>query len=178
MEIGALPAAQFRLEPAAAVRVPPLLEAAAFWSVTQLAQLVRTRAVTSTALTKMYLARLKRYNPQINCVALLTEERALREASAADHEIAAGKYRGTLHGIPYGVKDIIAASGYPTSWGAKPLAAKTFEHDASFARPKSRIFARRSGVIMMLAGFRSRCVMRCLWAALTPSAIGIASVSN
>jgi Asp-tRNA(Asn)/Glu-tRNA(Gln) amidotransferase A subunit family amidase len=131
MEIGALPPAQFRLEPAAAVRVPPLLEAAAFWPLTQLAQLMRTRAVTSTALTKMYLARLKRYNPQINCVASLTEERALREASAADREIAAGKYRGTLHGIPYGVKDIIAASGYPTRWGAKPLAAQTFEHDAT-----------------------------------------------
>ena len=73
------------------MRRPANLEAVAFWPLTQLAQLLRTRAVTSTALTTMYLARLKRYNPQINCVASLTEERALREAAAADAEIAAGK---------------------------------------------------------------------------------------
>src|SRR5262249_14347083 len=81
--------------------------------------------------TKMYVERLKRYNAQINCVASLTEERALREAAAADAEIAAGKYRGMLHGIPYGVKDIVAAIGYPTRWGARPLAEPTFERDAT-----------------------------------------------
>ena len=79
----------------------------------------------------MYLDRLKRYNPQVNCVATLTEERALLEARAADREIAAGHYRGVLHGVPYGVKDIIAAKGYPTSWGAAPLAQQTFEDDAT-----------------------------------------------
>ncbi len=131
IELPALPPAEFRIEPAAAVRVPANLEAAAFWRVTELAQLLRTRAVTATALTTMYIERLKRYNPQINCVASLTEERALREAATADREIAAGKYRGTLHGIPYGVKDIIAASGYPTRWGARPLADQTFDRDAT-----------------------------------------------
>ena len=131
MELPALPPAQFRVEPAPAVRLPANLEAVAFWPVTHLAQLLRTRAVTSTALTKMYVARLKRYNAQINCIAALTEERALREAAAADAEIAAGRYRGTLHGIPYGVKDIIAASGYPTRWGARPLEEQTFDQDAT-----------------------------------------------
>src|SRR5262249_44696957 len=131
MELPPLPPAQFRIEPAAAVKLPANLETAAFWPLTQLAHLLRQRAVTSTALTRMYLARLKRYNPQINGVASLTEERALREAAAADAEIAGGRYRGTLHGIPYGVKDIIAASGYPTRWGAKPLADQTFDHDAT-----------------------------------------------
>src|SRR5215813_1103021 len=99
IELPALPPAQFRIEPAAAVKLPANLETVAFWSLTQLAELLRTRAVTSTALTKMYLARLKRYNPQINGVASLTEERALREAAAADAAIAGGQYRGTLHGI-------------------------------------------------------------------------------
>ena len=131
IELAALPPALLRIEPVPAVRLPASLEAVAFWPLTQLARLLRTRAITSTALTTMYLARLKRYNPQINCVASLTEERALREAAAADSEIAAGKYRGTLHGIPYGVKDIIAASGYPTRWGARPLAEQTFERDAT-----------------------------------------------
>jgi Asp-tRNA(Asn)/Glu-tRNA(Gln) amidotransferase A subunit family amidase len=131
MALAALPPALVRMEPVPAVRLPTSLEAVAFWPLTHLAQLLRTRAVTSTALTMMYIARLKRCNPQINCVAALTEERALREAAAADTEIAAGKYRGTLHGIPYGVKDIIAAGGYPTRWGAKPLAEQTFEGDAT-----------------------------------------------
>jgi Asp-tRNA(Asn)/Glu-tRNA(Gln) amidotransferase A subunit family amidase len=131
MELPPLPPAGFRIEPAPAVRAPARLETVAFWPLTRLAQLLRTRAVTSTALTTMYLERLKRYNPQLNCVASLTEERALREAAAADKEIAAGRYRGTLHGIPYGVKDIIAAAGYPTRWGAKPLAEQIFDRDAT-----------------------------------------------
>ena len=107
------------------------VESVAFWPVTHLAHLIRTRQMTSTELTTMYLSRLKRYNPQLNCVAELTETRALAEAAAADKEIAAGKYRGVLHGIPYGVKDIIAAKGYPTRWGAKPLEAQTFDEDAT-----------------------------------------------
>ena len=85
-------------------------------------------------LTQLYLTRLKRHNPQLNCVAQLTEERALSEAAAADKEIAAGRYRGALHGIPYGVKDIIAAKGYPTRWGAKPLDAQTFDDDATVVK--------------------------------------------
>jgi Asp-tRNA(Asn)/Glu-tRNA(Gln) amidotransferase A subunit family amidase len=79
----------------------------------------------------MYLERLKRHNPALNCVAALMETRAMQEAAAADAEIRAGKYRGVLHGVPYGVKDIIAAAGAPTRWGAKPLEQQTFDEDAT-----------------------------------------------
>ncbi len=126
-----LPDAAFRLEPAPAVRRPQTLETTAFWPVSHLAHLVRTRQVTSLELTMMYLGRLKRYNGQLNCVAALTEERARAEAAAADKEIASGNYRGVLHGIPYGVKDIIAAKGSPTRWGAPPLEQQTFDDDAT-----------------------------------------------
>ena len=68
----------------------------------ELAELVKTRKVTSTELTKMYIARLKKLDPVLHCVITLTEERALKQAAAADAEIAAGKYRGPLHGIPWG----------------------------------------------------------------------------
>jgi len=124
-------ASVFQTQPAPAVARPRQLETVAFWPVTHLAHLIETRQVRSTELTTMYLDRLKRYNGQINCVAALTEERAMVEAAAADKDIAAGKYRGTLHGIPYGVKDIIAAKGYPTRWGAAPLADQTFADDAT-----------------------------------------------
>lgn len=125
------PARVFRAAAVPAVRRPANLEAAAFWPLSHLARLIRTRQVTSVELTAMYLARLKRYNPKVNCVAALTEDRAMAEAAAADAEIAAGKYRGVLHGIPYGVKDIVAAKGYPTAWGAAPLARQTFPDDAT-----------------------------------------------
>jgi len=125
------PPAKFEIEAAPAVTRPKNLEAVAFWPVTHLAFLLRTRKASSVELTTMYLERLKRYNAQLNCVASLTEERALSEARAADREIAAGHYRGVLHGVPYGVKDIIAAKGYPTAWGAAPLAQQTFSDDAT-----------------------------------------------
>jgi Asp-tRNA(Asn)/Glu-tRNA(Gln) amidotransferase A subunit family amidase len=125
------PPAVFEIEPAPAVKRPKNLEAVAFWPVTHLAHLLRTRQTSSVELTTMYLERSKRYNPQLNCVASLTEERAISEARAADREIAAGRYRGVLHGVPYGVKDIIAAKGYPTAWGAAPLAQQSFPDDAT-----------------------------------------------
>lgn len=80
---------------------PARLESLAFASVTELAAIVRTRAVTSVALTEMYLARLERLDPQLLCVTALTRDRALQQARAADAEIAAGRYRGPLHGIPW-----------------------------------------------------------------------------
>lgn len=129
----ALPIPRPAFRPPAAPRVtrPANLEAAAFWSIPQLAQLVRSRQVRSTELTEMYLARLERHNPALNCVVTLTRERALEEAAQADRELAAGKYRSLLHGLPYGVKDIIAARGYPTTWGAPPLEHQTFDEDAT-----------------------------------------------
>jgi Asp-tRNA(Asn)/Glu-tRNA(Gln) amidotransferase A subunit family amidase len=125
------PAAVFHLAPTPHLRRPPNLDAVAFWPVSHLAQLIQTRQVTAAELAAMYLGRLKRYNGQLNCVAALTEERARAEAAAADKEIAQGHYRGILHGIPYGVKDIIAAKGSPTRWGAAPLERQTFDDDAT-----------------------------------------------
>src|ERR1700687_101976 len=87
------------------------VEDLAFATVPHLAELVRTRKVTSTELTKMYLARLKRYGPKLLCIVTLTEELALKQAAAADAEIKSGKYRGPLHGIPWGAKDLFATKG-------------------------------------------------------------------
>src|SRR6185503_17588796 len=95
--------------------VPQNLDDLAFLPVTELSELVRTRRVSSTQLTEMYLARLKKYDPILKCVISLTEERALRQARAADTEIARGRYRGPLHGIPWGAKDLLAVRGYKTT---------------------------------------------------------------
>ncbi len=130
----ALPPATFRPPAALQLKRPANLEECAFWSIAQLSALLRSRQVTSLELTRMFLARLQRHNPQLNCVVTLTEERALREAAQADQQIAAGKYRGPLHGLPYGVKDIIAASGYATTWGAPPLEQQRFDDDATVVR--------------------------------------------
>jgi Asp-tRNA(Asn)/Glu-tRNA(Gln) amidotransferase A subunit family amidase len=110
------------------------LESLAFSSVRELAELLRTKRVTSTALTKMYLTRLKRLDAQLHCVITLTEDRALKQAAAADREIAAGKYRGPLHGIPWGGKDLLAVAGYPTTWGAAGFEAQTFDYDAEVVK--------------------------------------------
>ena len=88
---------------------------------TQLAELIRTKQVTSVELTEMYLARMKRLNRKLLCAVTITEDFAMRQARQADQEIAAGHYRGPLHGIPWGVKDLYAAKGYPTTWGAAPF---------------------------------------------------------
>ena len=106
-------------------------EGLAFASVRELAELVKTRRVTSVALTKMYLERLKKYNPRLHFVITYTEERALASADAADREIAAGRYRGPLHGIPWGAKDLLAVKGYPTTWGAGGFEAQSFDYDAT-----------------------------------------------
>ena len=110
------------------------VESLAFMPATKLAALLKERQVTSTALTKMYLHRLKRYDPLLKCVVTLTEERALAQAKKADAEIAAGHYRGPLHGIPWGVKDLYAVKGYPTTWGAAPYKDQTIDADATVVR--------------------------------------------
>jgi Asp-tRNA(Asn)/Glu-tRNA(Gln) amidotransferase A subunit family amidase len=106
----------------------------AFATVRELAELLKTRKITSLTLTKMYLARLKKYDPQLHFVITLTEDRALANAAAADAEIAAGKYRGPLHGIPWGAKDLLAVKGYPTTWGAAGFEKQYFENDATVVR--------------------------------------------
>ena len=89
-------------------------------TVGELAYLIRTQHVTSEELTLMYLDRLKRYGPELECVISLTKELALKQARRADKEIGSGYYRGPLHGIPYGAKDLLALPGYRTPWGATP----------------------------------------------------------
>ena len=106
----------------------------AFASVRELAELVKTRRVSSVALTRMYLARLRKYDPRLHFVITYTEERALAQAAAADAEIAAGKYRGPLHGIPWGAKDLLAVKGYPTTWGAAGFEQQSFDEDATVVK--------------------------------------------
>jgi len=113
------------------VRLPGDLNDLAFMSVGELGALIRTRKITSTELTKMYLARLKKYDPQLRCVITLTEDLALKQARHADEEIAAGKYRGPLHGIPYGAKDLLAVKGYKTTWGSVPFKDQAIDENAT-----------------------------------------------
>jgi Asp-tRNA(Asn)/Glu-tRNA(Gln) amidotransferase A subunit family amidase len=107
------------------------VEDLAFASVPQLAELIRARRISSTELTKMYLARLKRYGPKLLCVITLTEDLALKQAAAADAEIKRGKYRGPLHGIPWGAKDLFATKGIKTTWGAEPYRDQVIDYDAT-----------------------------------------------
>src|SRR5579859_298557 len=110
---------------------PKNIEDVAFNSVPQLAELVRTKKVSSSALTQMYMDRLKRYDPTLKFVITLTEDRALAKAKEADREIAAGKYRGLLHGLPWGAKDLLAVKGYHTTWGAGGFEGQTIDEDAT-----------------------------------------------
>lgn len=109
---------RIRLDRPTHTKRPQKLEEVAFWPVRDLAELVRTKQVTSTELTTMYLERLKRFGPKLECVVSLTEDRAMEKARIADQEIAKGKYRGYLHGIPFGAKDLLAVKGTKTTWGS------------------------------------------------------------
>ena len=107
------------------------IEDLAFAHVTELAELVRTKQVSPVDLTKMYLARLKKYGPSLLCVVTLTEELALKQAEEAEREIRRGKYRGPLHGIPCGVKDLFATKGIKTTWGAEPFRDQVIDYDST-----------------------------------------------
>jgi Asp-tRNA(Asn)/Glu-tRNA(Gln) amidotransferase A subunit family amidase len=113
------------------VAAPSSADDLAFASVSHLASLLKARKITSVDLTKMYIARLKRYDSLLHFVITLTEDRALAQAAKADEEIAAGKYRGPLHGIPWGAKDLLAVKGYPTTWGAGGFEHQSFDEDAT-----------------------------------------------
>ena len=103
-----------------------------FKSVRQLGGLVRDREVSPTELAEVFLDRLERLGSDYNAVVTVTRERALREARRAEQEISSGRYRGPLHGIPYGVKDLLAtAGGIPTTWGAAPFRNQMFDYDAT-----------------------------------------------
>jgi aspartyl-tRNA(Asn)/glutamyl-tRNA(Gln) amidotransferase subunit A len=102
--------------------------------VTELGLQIRARKLSPVELAESYLARSEKLAPQLNSYATLTKDLALEQAHAAEREIAAGHYRGPLHGIPYAAKDLLAAKGYPTMWGARPYANQTFDYDATVIR--------------------------------------------
>jgi Asp-tRNA(Asn)/Glu-tRNA(Gln) amidotransferase A subunit family amidase len=103
----------------------------AFATVTQLSRWIRTRQLTSERLTTIYLDRLQRFNPTLRCVITLTRDRALEQARAADRDLAAGHYRGPLHGIPWGAKDLLDTAGIPTTYGAEPFRNRIPNEDAT-----------------------------------------------
>jgi Asp-tRNA(Asn)/Glu-tRNA(Gln) amidotransferase A subunit family amidase len=113
---------------------PSDLEELAFRPVTYLAALVEARLVTSEDLTRMYLGRLKKYGPKLECVITLTEDLALEQARRADAEIAAGRYKGPLHGVPWGAKDLLAVPGYKTTWGAMPYKEQVIDESATVVK--------------------------------------------
>jgi len=117
-----------------AVRRPADLEDAAFWPIPKLAALLRSGQVSSVELTRMYLDRLRRYDPRLHAVVTLTDSLALAQAARADSDFAAGRDRGPLQGIPFGVKDLYAVSGYPTTWGAKPYERQVIDETATAVR--------------------------------------------
>ncbi|MEO6182013.1 MAG: amidase [Verrucomicrobiota bacterium] len=130
----------FKFEPAhkkpkwslpAKLKLPANLEDLAFCSVGELSFLIKSRKISSEQLTQMYLKRLKQYGPKLECVITLTEDLALKQARRADREIAAGKYRGPLHGIPYGAKDLLSTKGIRTTWGSVPFKDQVFDEDAT-----------------------------------------------
>lgn len=116
------------------VRLPDNPTDLAFYPVYKLAVLVKARKVTSTQLTLLYLSRLKKYADTLQCAILMMEEAALRKARQVDEEIAKGKYRGPLHGIPFGIKDLLSVEGTKTTWGAEPYRDQEIHETATVVR--------------------------------------------
>src|SRR5438552_8639086 len=127
--------------------------------VDELGQRIKAGKLSPVELTEAYLKRSAMIGAQLNAYACLTRERALHEAKEADKEIAAGKYRGPLHGIPYAAKDLLAARGYPTTWGARPYAKQTFDFDATVVhklRDAGAILIGKAAMIELAGGWGYR----------------------
>ena len=124
----------FRFTRHVGLRRPMDAESLAFMPVTQLSELIRTRQLSSTELTTLYLDRLERHGPTLEAVITLMGDQALEHAMRADREIAEGAYRGPLHGIPWGAKDLLAAEGFRTTWGAEPYRDQVIGEDATVVR--------------------------------------------
>src|SRR2546423_1426344 len=110
---------------------PTMSDDLAFASIVELGRLLRQKKTSATELASYFLDRLEKLGPRFNAVVTITRERALAEAAQADREIRAGDMRGVLHGIPYGVKDLLATKGYPTTWGAQPYRQQLLADDAT-----------------------------------------------
>ena len=123
---------------------PSDLEELACMRLSDIAPLMHSRAVSSTELTRMYLARMKKYGPKLLSVVTVTEDHALEQAAAADQEIKRGRYRGPLHGIPFGLKDLFDTKGIPTKWGAEPFEDRVPDADATCVE---RLY--KSGAVLM-----------------------------
>ncbi len=123
-----------KMPEASGIQVPSNFEDLAFYPVTELAQLIKSRKITSTELTQLYIERLKKFGPRLECVITLTEELALAQAKRADKEIASGRYRGPLHGIPWGAKDLLSTKGIKTTWGAMPYKDRIIDVDATVVK--------------------------------------------
>lgn len=113
------------------VALPKDRDSLAFYTVAQLGELIRTKQISSVELTQFFIARLKKYSSTLFNVVTLTEELAIQQATQADVEIKAGKYRGPLHGIPYGAKDLLSKKGYPTTWGSNIYKTQQLSYDAT-----------------------------------------------
>src|SRR5262249_6486332 len=127
---GATPAGAFHLAPWGTAPLPSTDEEIAFLPAHRLAAAIKAGKLTSTRITKIYLERLKRLNPTLLCAVTIMEEQGLADAAKMDAELKAGKYRGPLHGIPWGVKDLFAVKGTPTTWGAADFENRVFDQDA------------------------------------------------
>lgn len=128
----------------------------AFSDATTLGQLIASKAISSVELTNLYLKRLDTIGPKYNAVVTVMHERALREAKRADSDLASGKRRGPLHGVPYGVKDLLAAVGAPTTWGAQPYRDQTFNYDAAVVERLTRagaVLAAKLAMVELAGGF-------------------------
>ncbi|MCC6244882.1 MAG: amidase [Gemmatimonadaceae bacterium] len=124
--------------------MPTSDEDLAFLPAHRIAALIKARKLTSTRITGVYLDRLKRLNPTLNCVVTLMESSARAEAAKADAEIAAGRYRGPLHGVPYGLKDLFSTKGVPTTWGAKDFETRIIDEDAEIV-----VRLREAGAVLL-----------------------------
>jgi aspartyl-tRNA(Asn)/glutamyl-tRNA(Gln) amidotransferase subunit A len=136
--------------------MPDITEDTLFASVRELGDLVRTQKISPVALTEAYLDRLEKLGPKYNAIVTLMRAPALKEAKAAEAEIKAGKYRGPLHGIPYGVKDLAATRGFPTTWGAEPFKNQVFDYDAAIVtrlREAGAILCAKLAMVEIAGGF-------------------------
>lgn len=116
------------------VTLPKDKESIAFLSIMNLAGLIKSRQISSVELTELYLERIKKYDPDLLAFITVTEELALDQARRADAEIAAGNYKGPLHGLPYGIKDLAAVPNYPTTWGSAPYKDQVINETATVAK--------------------------------------------
>jgi aspartyl-tRNA(Asn)/glutamyl-tRNA(Gln) amidotransferase subunit A len=121
-----------------------------YLTVRELGDQIRTRKISPVELSESYLARSEDLGPKLNAYATITRDLALKQAHAAESEIAAGDYRGPLHGVPYGLKDLIAVEGYPTTWGAKPFENQRFDYNATIVEKLNRAGAVLIGKVAMI----------------------------